>query len=148
MIQDQISAKKTNKSSEGMFEAKKNKKFMDIFNALDKNGNGLISADEIDIDRINPNLLTIINELLIEMEEKGKTLDCSAFCIGMSKFYEQLTPSEKQNLLNLKTYNENEVKNSAQKPSINQISKVLAENLKKTDGLNNIKKKWEEKKNK
>jgi len=31
---------------------------------------------------------------------------------------------------------------------INQISKVLAENLKKTDGLSNIKKKWEERKNK
>jgi hypothetical protein len=85
-IKDQMTSKKVNKSSEGMFEAKKNKKFMGIFNALDKNGNGLISADEIDIDRINPNLLTILNELLIEMEEKGKTLDCSAFCIGMSKF--------------------------------------------------------------
>mmetsp|Transcript_16931 Transcript_16931/g.13886 ORF Transcript_16931/g.13886 Transcript_16931/m.13886 type:complete len:87 (-) Transcript_16931:443-703(-) len=86
MIQDQISSKKTNKSSETMFESKKNKKFIDVFNALDKNGNGLISADEIDIDRINPSTLTIINELLIEMEEKGKTLDCAAFCAGMAKF--------------------------------------------------------------
>lgn len=146
MIQDQISAKKTNKSSEGMFEAKKNKKFNDIFKALDKNGNGLISADEIDIDRINPSLLTIINELLIEMEEKGKTLDCSAFCIGMSKFYEYLTPSEKQSLLNVKTLNEDVKKDDKSKPLINQISKVLAENLKKTDGLSNIKKKWEERK--
>lgn len=37
-------------------------------------------------------------------------------------------------------------KDDKSKPVINQISKVLAENLKKTDGLTNIKKKWEERK--
>jgi len=59
-----------------------------------------------------------------------------------------LTPIEKQNLLSFKTLNEDMVEKEKSKPVINQISKALAENLKKNDGLSNIKKKWEERKSK
>jgi len=80
------STKKVNKHSEDLFEKKKAKKFEEIFKALDSDGDGVINSSEIDIDRINPDILQIINELLIEMEEKGKSLDLKSFSSGMSKF--------------------------------------------------------------
>lgn len=81
-----VSAKKVNTRSEKLCEQKKLKKFGEIFAVLDSDADGVISAQDIDIDTINPDVLQIINELLVEMEEKGKTLDLPAFCAGMGKF--------------------------------------------------------------
>lgn len=80
------SEKKVNKKSEVLFEKKKVRKFEEIFDTLDSDKDGVINASEIDIDTINPDILVIINELLVEMEEKGKTLDRSSFTHGMLKF--------------------------------------------------------------
>jgi len=142
------STKKVNKHSENLFERKKLKRFEDIFKILDSDNDGVINSNAIDIDQINPDILQIINELLIEMEEKGKSLDLKGFTIGMQKFYEYLASNDRTQLLNLKLSVEKEKDNKKDehKPVINEFSKEIVENMRKSYGLSQIKNKWEERK--
>lgn len=143
--QDMISAKKVNRRSENLFDRKKQKKFEEIFKLLDSDADGIIDSQNIDIDTINPDVLQIINELLVEMEEKGKSLETSSFVSGMNKYYEWLNPSDRQNLMSLSVIPKSEISQVEQKPKINEFSNQIVENLRKRDdGLNNIKQKWSE----
>ena len=54
-------------------------KLTEIFNLFDKNNNGRISADEIDLDNIEISLLIVFRPLLIEMENFCEELDLEEF---------------------------------------------------------------------
>ena len=46
---------------------------------LDSDGDGLISAQKIDISVLTPEILEIFTPLFCEMEEMGQTLDIEEF---------------------------------------------------------------------
>ena len=50
-----------------------------IFDLFDANSNGKISADEINLDLVSPELLIIFKPLLVEMENFGEDLDREEF---------------------------------------------------------------------
>lgn len=50
-----------------------------IFDLFDANNNGKISADEINLDLVSPELLIIFKPLLVEMENFGEDLDREEF---------------------------------------------------------------------
>lgn len=50
-----------------------------IFDLFDANQNGKISADEINLDLVSPELLIIFKPLLVEMENFGEDLDREEF---------------------------------------------------------------------
>ncbi len=50
-----------------------------IFDLFDANNNGKISADEINLDLVTPELLIIFKPLLVEMENFGEDLDREEF---------------------------------------------------------------------
>lgn len=50
-----------------------------IFDLFDANSNGKISADEINLDLVSPELLIIFKPLLVEMENFGENLDREEF---------------------------------------------------------------------
>jgi hypothetical protein len=54
-------------------------KLTEIFHLFDKNNNGRISADEIDLDNIEISLLIVFRPLLIEMENFCEELDLEEF---------------------------------------------------------------------
>eukprot|EP00341_Mesodinium_pulex_P004700 CAMPEP_0116911572 /NCGR_PEP_ID=MMETSP0467-20121206/15564_1 /TAXON_ID=283647 /ORGANISM="Mesodinium pulex, Strain SPMC105" /LENGTH=93 /DNA_ID=CAMNT_0004587373 /DNA_START=1660 /DNA_END=1941 /DNA_ORIENTATION=- len=81
----QQSTRNVNKHSDTLFEKKKQKKFEEIFEVLDGDADGRINAENIDIETINPELLAIINQCLVEMEQKAKTLDKKSFTSGLHK---------------------------------------------------------------
>lgn len=49
----------------------KKHKLIEIFSSLDSDNNGIISANEIDISKLEPSILEIFSPLLVEMEELG-----------------------------------------------------------------------------
>lgn len=51
----------------------------EIFQLLDSQGTGKISADNIDLDRIDGEILLIIKPLLVEMENYDEDLDRDEF---------------------------------------------------------------------
>jgi len=50
-----------------------------IFGLLDSDEDGKISAEKCEISQIHPLVLEIIQEVLFEMETKGKTMDFEEF---------------------------------------------------------------------
>jgi hypothetical protein len=62
-----------------MLENKLKKKLVEIFLAMDKNGNGKLNADEIALDDISSEVLVILKPLLLELEEYQEELDCEEF---------------------------------------------------------------------
>ena len=63
----------------GNKENKLKKKLVEIFLAMDKNGNGKLNADEIALDDISSEVLVILKPLLLELEEYQEELDCEEF---------------------------------------------------------------------
>ena len=55
---------KTQEKSEELLEQKKARKFLQIFQILDSDGDGIISADRIDISNLPPDILEIFTPLL------------------------------------------------------------------------------------
>ena len=57
---------------------------------LDENGNGRISADEINIDIIPADVLIILKPLLVEMENFNEDLDREEFIDSSMALFEKL----------------------------------------------------------
>ena len=74
------------------------KKF--LFELLDADSDGLISADRVNIEEIPTNLLKIISPILFEMEDKSQVLNRNEFNYSLDRLYKRLTPNEKRYLLN------------------------------------------------
>ena len=68
---DAANTKFTKRTTEQLVERKKEKKLSEIFLMLDSDGDGLISAQKIDISVLTPEILEIFTPLFCEMEEMG-----------------------------------------------------------------------------
>ena len=88
-----------NKTSETLLENMKIKRFITLFQILDSNGDGLISAQKIDISQLKPELLEIMTPLFWEMEELGQTLDWHEFVDSWKLLYNTLNIWDKNTLL-------------------------------------------------
>jgi len=71
-----------------------------IFDKLDSDGDGQISAYRIDITSLEPDLLQILTPLLVEMEELGMSLDKKEFIDAASRLYDSVSLPEKKVLVN------------------------------------------------
>jgi hypothetical protein len=69
---------------------------------LDTDCDGSISANRIDITKINPDLLEVLTPLFCEMEELGQTLDEDEFCDALSRLYESVPLPEKNLILSMR----------------------------------------------
>jgi Ca2+-binding EF-hand superfamily protein len=69
-------------------ESKKSEKFIEIFNKLDNDDDGLISANKISIEKLDEKILMMVSPVLIEMEEIGLELDFKQFNEALDKLYE------------------------------------------------------------
>jgi Ca2+-binding EF-hand superfamily protein len=85
-------------------EKLKFERFKFLFHRLDSDGDGLISAERIDISTVSAELLEIMTPLFCELEELGKTntneeqgdtLDLDEFVDALNRLYEQVSHPEK-----------------------------------------------------
>lgn len=75
-------------------------KLAEIFDLFDLNGNGRISADEIDLDRVSAELLILFKPLLVEMENFSEDLDKDEFVESALALLEKSTITAKSQILN------------------------------------------------
>ncbi|KRX03553.1 hypothetical protein PPERSA_12683 [Pseudocohnilembus persalinus] len=68
-----------NPQSQKLVEERKIQKIREIFVTLDNDGDGIISAQNIDISNLQPEILEIFSPLLIEMEELEQELNQEEF---------------------------------------------------------------------
>lgn len=95
------SMKKTNLNSETMFQNLVEKALDDLFDYLDSDHDGLISALRVKIDGLPNPRLKIIAPLLAEMEDKRVSLDILNFKIASHRLMNVLNVEEKRILLGL-----------------------------------------------
>jgi hypothetical protein len=76
--------------------------FVSIFQRLDSDCDGHISAYRIDISSLEPELLQVLSPLFVEMEELGMSLDQDEFIDAACRLYESVTLPEKNLLVNRK----------------------------------------------
>ena len=76
---------RSNEKSHMLIENIKKKKLLDIFKALDSDGDGLISSTKINISSIDTGTLEMLAPLLCEMEELSKSLNLNQFLSATEK---------------------------------------------------------------
>ena len=89
----------TTKGTNKILAKKKAEAFYKIFTILDSDSDGLISAQFIDITRLDTALLEVMSPLFIEIEELGQALDAEEFCEAIGRLYDTVTLPEKDILL-------------------------------------------------
>jgi hypothetical protein len=83
-----------------IFSKNKIRAFNNLFNALDSDGDGIISGINININSIPKNIINIIQPLLIELKEENQTLDGNEFIIAMNKLFEDISLIQKREIIN------------------------------------------------
>lgn len=90
---------RSNDRSTAIIEGLRKKNLLTLFNLLDSDGDGVISANRIDISRINTALLELLAPLLCELEELGDTLNQEEFLASADRLMKSLSIAEKDFLL-------------------------------------------------
>merc|ERR1711988_286077 len=99
---------------------------------LDANGNGRISADEINLDIIPPEVLIVLKPLLVEMENFDEDLDREEFIDSSLALFEKLDINQRNTIINCNKQDNNTNKSFFEQdlvfhPQISKKSQQLAE---------------------
>ena len=117
--------------SDKLLNEANNKAFSNLFNELDSDQDNLITSLNINLNNIPNNILKIIEPLLIELKEDNQTLNQDEFIKAMTKLFENISSTERRQLVN--EYNNRKQKN------INDKNKIRKNNsLIKNERKNNI----------
>ena len=115
------------------------KAFSNLFNELDSDQDNLITSLSMNLSNIPNNILKIIEPLLVELKEDQQTLNQEEFIKAMSKLFENISSTERRQLIseytNTKQRNTNKInlmKNS------NKIKSKKNYSLIKRDTDNNL----------
>ena len=86
------------------------KAFCNLFNELDSDQDNLITSLSMNLNNIPDNILKIIEPLLVELKEDQQTLNQDEFIKAMSKLYENISSTERRQLIS--EYNNTRQKNT------------------------------------
>ena len=112
-------------------------KFERIFYDLDSDHDGYISATNIDINPVEPDVLQVIAPLLCAMEEAEQVLSLDEFVDQALLHLKGLDSFQRNRFIygaKFNSYNEEPVENYTFKPEINKKSVELAKNKRPTGG--------------
>lgn len=114
-----------NETSNLIVETMKLKRLEEIFNYLDADRDGIISAGKIDISTLPTDILEILSPLLCEMEELNLELDLETFIEAGEKLIKTLTITERDKMI-LGPKKQSETGESMSfTPSINRMSRMI-----------------------
>jgi len=89
---------KPNEQSNRLFEARKLTKLKRIFEVLDGDGDGLISGDRMEIDKLPDMAYEILKPVLLDITEEEKEVDFEGFIKECGKLMKKLTITEKADI--------------------------------------------------
>lgn len=102
-MKEKRSNKKSIDMSSRIVENLLNRQISKLFDALDSDLDGMISANRIDIGKLKPKKLAMLTPLLVEMEELNLELDKENFTEAVKRLAKSLSISEKDYLLGVET---------------------------------------------
>lgn len=94
---------KSTKLSTKIVENLLNKQIAEMFALLDSDLDGMISANRIDITKLDPKKLEMLTPLLVEMEDLNLELDLENFTEAVKRLSKGLSIPEKDYLLGVET---------------------------------------------
>ena len=74
----------------------KHKKYKEIFNLLDSNQDGFISSSNIQLKKIDDNILNNITHILEELNQSKKKMNFKEFCIKIDKLMTEKNMEQKK----------------------------------------------------
>ena len=95
----------TKKINEKIFSENKINAFINLFNDLDSDQDGIISPININLNKIPKNILNIIEPLISELKEENQSLTQEVFLLAMNKLFDDISLLEKREII--KTYKNN-----------------------------------------
>jgi hypothetical protein len=117
--------------SSHIVDKRKSHIFKSLFDSLDSDNDGVISAEKINIEVIQSDILKIISPMLINMEELSMEIDEETFIYGMQEIYKKLCVADRDKLLGgfkpRRIYSDDDC---TFKPNLNSNSLRLAANKK------------------
>lgn len=117
------------RKSHKILEAKKTANFGAIFERLDSDSDGLISAFKIDISTLDEKQLGVLTPLLIEMESMGMTLDRAEFVDAAKRLYAAVPLPDKAVLVGTTKAKKAEEPKLSFKPQLCKKSLRIADRL-------------------
>jgi hypothetical protein len=93
--------RKTTGYSRDLVQCIEEKKIYEMFDLLDSDHDGLISAIRIDLDWLSKVRLEVMAPLLAQMEDRMITLDFESFCMSMKKLVSLINVQDKRLLLGI-----------------------------------------------
>ncbi|KRW99499.1 hypothetical protein PPERSA_07984 [Pseudocohnilembus persalinus] len=89
-----------NKKSEILFQKQKQNSIQDIFNLLDSDNDGILSAENVEISNIYDDvILKLISPILIEMEDLDIQLNFKEFQLAMENLLKDISIQEKNQII-------------------------------------------------
>ena len=102
LMEDQQSSQSRNLRSEKIMQKLKISRYFEIFQSLNPDKDGNITAEEIYPENLDEEILRIIYPLLEELAQIGEPLNFEEFCDSMDNLLKTLTPGEKSSLLGIR----------------------------------------------
>ena len=102
-----------------------------VFEVLDSDNDGTISANNMDVESLNANLRDFFHPLIVEIHEKGIRLGREDFIESSLKLYEKLTPTQRNSLIEAGkiTDRSSQDEDYSFRPSISERSEELARHV-------------------
>ena len=85
-----------NQKSKEIIMKMKHKKYKEIFNLLDSNQDGFISSSNIQLKKIDDNILNNITPILEELNQSKKKMNFKEFCIKIDKLMTEKNMEQKK----------------------------------------------------
>ena len=130
MLEAASVSKKSCEGSDKIFQEFRLRQYERLFNSLDSDNDGKISANAIKIDEIDVKALEILTPFFEELAGSQETLDFQQFCGKIDLLYKSLNVAQRSQLLRKETKSENV--EPERRPFISQNSVALAEKKRST----------------
>lgn len=116
-------------NSQKIMKKVKQQKLNEIFQLLQPNTNGIISAETVNKSKIPENFQKILQPLLDELEEMKETLNFSEFCDAMELLLKVISPGDKSALMSPSKPKVGGRESPSFRPKINQDKSQQSRNL-------------------
>lgn len=123
-IEETSTIKKTTEKSDKIFNDFKNKQYEKLFTLMDIDKDGKISAQSIDISKIEIPVLKLLKNFIEELDKTQVSLTLSDFCCTMDNIYKSLNVEEKAILI--KRFDKKEEDEEERRPYLSLNSEMLA----------------------
>lgn len=121
----QMKAIHTTNKSKAIIEELKIQHFQDIFKRLDSDQDGVVSSQRIDLSQLEPELVGVLQQIFIEMEETGLTMNEEEFIDAAYRLYDVLPIPHKKALFNPKAASSNQAGNKGKGYQHNSFKVII-----------------------